>query len=486
MSDSWKLSAPHDANVQGLVVSPFRHLESGEALLLQLPLSGGGAWLDALLAKIPITDATGRSTPSAALAFTWTGLEASGLDEESLTSFSQPFIEGMRQIDRQRRLGDDEATIVEGGPLWSGNAPDAYAPPGATVAEPTATTVHAALLLYHTDGKSLEGLTAAAEEILKPHGVKIVRRIGLSLMLQNQQPREHFGFVDGVSQPVPYGSTIVTVPGSPKVDPRHGIPAGDILLGHPDGNGEPVPGPLTPDQPAAAVLPNNPAAPGYRDLGLDGTYLVLRELRQNVAAFWDSMKAAAAALGHPERDEKWVAARVIGRTLDGDPLCPDGTLEREGGNPANAFGYARDHKGLGCPLGSHMRRANPRDGLAPTPADRKGFLQASNNHRILRRGRKYGPLHSEKPEAERGLLFMAINTDIARQFEFIQQSWMFNSNFATLYDETDPLMGPRGPFTLPGQPLRTRVGVETYVRLVGGDYFFLPSLPALAYLAKLR
>ncbi|HEY2750839.1 hypothetical protein, partial [Phenylobacterium sp.] len=142
-------------------------------------------------------------------------------------------------------------------------------------------------------------------------------------------------------------------------------------------------------------------------------------------------------------------------------------------------------EGLGCPLGSHMRRANPRDGLAPTKGDMQGFLEASNSHRFLRRGRKYGPPFSENPTADRGLLFMAINTDIARQFEFVQQTWMLNESFATLFDETDPLMGPKGFFTLPGKPLRTRVEVETYVRLVGGDYFFLPSLPALAYLGGL-
>ena len=211
----------------------------------------------------------------------------------------------------------------------------------------------------------------------------------------------------------------------------------------------------------------------------------MRELRQDVSAFWDSMEAAATALGTAGCDGAWGGGASFGRTLNGDPLSPAGPVAPVGGEPANAFGFAHDMHGRGCPLGSHIRRANPRDGLAPTKADRQGFLEASNNHRFLRRGRKFGPAFSQQPGADRGLLFMAINTDIARQYEFVQQTWMLNESFATLFDETDPLMGPKGLFTLPAKPLRTRVEVETYVQLVGGDYFFLPSLPALAYLGGL-
>jgi hypothetical protein len=81
---------------------------------------------------------------------------------------------------------------------------------------------------------------------------------------------------------------------------------------------------------------------------------------------------------------------------------------------------------------------------------------------------------------------MCLNTDIVRQFEFIQQTWMLNRNFGTLFGETDPLMGPKGPFTIPKDPLRLKVDVETYVKMVGGDYFFLPSLPALDFMVSLR
>jgi deferrochelatase/peroxidase EfeB len=82
-------------------------------------------------------------------------------------------------------------------------------------------------------------------------------------------------------------------------------------------------------------------------------------------------------------------------------------------------------------------------------------------------------------------LFICLNTDIARQFEFVQQTWLLNPNFATLFDETDPLIGPKGTMTVRDQPLRRRIEVDTFVRMVGGDYFFLPSMPALKYLATL-
>jgi deferrochelatase/peroxidase EfeB len=121
---------------------------------------------------------------------------------------------------------------------------------------------------------------------------------------------------------------------------------------------------------------------------------------------------------------------VIGRSIDGHLLCPDGKVL-----PADQFNFPRndflfkktDPQGFGCPLGSHVRRANPRDSLAKDMASVQTLLDAANNHRILRRGRKYGSTIQQRDQddnVERGLLFMCLNTDIARQFEFIQQRWL--------------------------------------------------------------
>ena len=474
---SWRLTPACAVQAQGLIVSPFSHLEAGLALFLTLPVGAGGAWLKTLLAAVAITDATGKTSPCAAIAFTCPGLAAMGLDQAALATFSDPFTEGMLQEDRRRRLGDEDSLVIPGGPLWSGGA----AP----------TTVHAALLLYAEDAAQIATLRAAARTALDAHHVAAPREIDLSLRFINGVAREHFGFADGISQPVPFGTEIQAPDGTPLAqDPWHGIHAGDILFGHINAHGELAPGPLVKLAPGqASTLPDDNAPEGFGDLGLNGSYLVIRELRQDVALFWNSMDAAAKALGDPAIDATGLAQRAVGRTLNGDPLSPGAPLPPQDGQPSNSFGYlARDSHGFGCPIGSHIRRANPRDGLAPWPESAQPMLQAANNHRILRRGRKFGRSIANPRVADgqdRGLLFMALNTDLERQFEFVQQNWILNQTFAVLYDETDPIVGPRGPFTIPATPLRRRAKVETYIQLVGGEYFFLPSLPALDYLASL-
>ena len=224
--------------------------------------------------------------------------------------------------------------------------------------------------------------------------------------------------------------------------------------------------------------------------------MVVRELRQYVARFWQSLEGNVARIRAHDPSAThvtaaWLAERIVGRNIDGHLLCPSGLLAAdEYKQPQNAFGFAEvDPHGHGCPFGSHVRRANPRDGLARNLASAPALLDAVNNHRILRRGRKYGATATDRRTddgAERGLLFICLNADIARQFEFIQQTWLLNKNFATLYDETDPLMGPKGRFTIPEQPLRRIVDVQTFIQLAGGEYFFLPSLPALRYLSSPR
>jgi deferrochelatase/peroxidase EfeB len=117
------------------------------------------------------------------------------------------------------------------------------------------------------------------------------------------------------------------------------------------------------------------------------------------------------------------------------------------------------------------------------------------NHRILRRGRPYGPPLADPPEpgsddAERGLVFMCLNTDIERQFEFVQHTWLNNPSFAGLDGEVDPAVGPQreggGLFTVPDRPVRYKVaGLPRFVTTRGGVYFFLPSVRALTYLGTM-
>ena len=368
--------------------------------------------------------------------------------------------------------------------------------------------MHALLLLYEKDVGSAQAWAKAVEDALAAHDVKVVHRLPLDLRLdENGIGREHFGFADGLSQPIPYdeksgpestNNSVILTDGKPATrDPWHGVPLGEILLGHTNAHHEKAPGPMVLDDAhsRASGLTADGAPEGFRNLGLDGSYMVVRELKQRVAAFWESLEAGAERIRahdpsatHVTAD--WLAERVIGRNIDGHLLCPSGLLAADQYNqPENAFGFQQtDPDGVGCPPGSHVRRANPRDGLAKNLASAQTLLDAANNHRILRRGRKYGTTLNDRYQddgAERGLLFICLNSDIARQFEFVQQTWLLNRNFATLFDETDPLVGPKGTFTIRERPLRRIVEVETFIQSAGGEYFFLPSIPALNYLETL-
>jgi Dyp-type peroxidase family len=451
----------------------------------------GAEWINSLRQIAPITNAAGKAKRAAALAFTCRGLANLKLPTEVLGTFSTPFREGMYQEDRLRRLGDKvdglwQPTVIEGGPIWSGNT--AIDPPD------TPQTVHALLLLYDSSQAAGEQSADEIKARLAPFGVTVVHRLSLDLRRDsNGVGREHFGFADGLSQPIPYGESVVPS----ERDPWHGVPLGEILLGHNNAHHEKAPGPMVEDNPAGRQqgLDATGAPQGFVNLGLNGSYMVVRELRQYVTAFWKSADAGAARIRAHDPSAmhvtaQWLAERIVGRTTDGHLLCPGRSLPTDANNqPQNAFGFFRtDPYGDGCPLGSHVRRANPRDGLAPNEASAQTLLDAANNHRILRRGRKYGTT-IEDPRVddgqERGLLFICLNTDIERQFEFVQKTWILNQNFATLFDETDPLVGPKGNFTIPQQPLRRIVEVETFIQMVGGEYFFLPSIPALNYLAAL-
>lgn len=526
-SPKWKLSAPVAADTQALVVSGFGRLETGRSLFAALPSEAGGAWLKALNDKIPVTDAarTGRGKVldrAAAIAFTASGLERIGLSEATLASFAPAFREGMFQEDRLRRLGDRRKdkwmdTVIKGGPRWSGNvaapetinAPEAYSVGPEKVSSHITTdlTVHALILLYaHTEADA-DALVEVARAALEPLDVKIVHQLPLLLDVESSGiSREHFGFADGLSQPLPFdaggaverGGETVTQP-----DPVHGVPLGEFLMGYSNGHQEHPPGPVVPGEPDTpdggrperAGLRPHAEARGFYDFGRNGSYLVVRELHQDVAAFWKAMNKASEIIRSKDPDAThitagWIAARVVGRDKEGHLLRPGGPAPAGRNDlPDNDFlFFDKDRHGFGCPLGSHVRRANPRDSLAPEESMKETLLSAANNHRILRRARKYGSNLADPGTddgADRGLLFMCLNTDIARQFEFVQQTWLLNSDFHTLFEEVDPLVGPDGWMTLPEDPLRRRIEVQTFVQMAGGEYFFLPGMAALRYLSLL-
>ena len=251
----------------------------------------------------------------------------------------------------------------------------------------------------------------------------------------------------------------------------------------------------------------NPTAtePG-RDVGRNGAYLVFRKLAQDVPAFWQYCRSQAESLpstGGATATPEFVGAKMVGRWRSGAPLavCPfadDPTLADDP-NKVNDFLYAAaDPHGFGCPVGAHIRRANPRDMLSTLDPDHS--KTTVNHHRILRRGRPYGPPYENPAEAEedgqkRGLLFFCINASIARQFEFVQQTWLTDPKFARFWNEPDPLTGnadsPSGTgpataeFTIPQATLRLRLqNVPRFVTVAAGAYLFLPGLAALRVLTE--
>jgi Dyp-type peroxidase family len=279
------------------------------------------------------------------------------------------------------------------------------------------------------------------------------------------------------------------------------LPAGEFLLGHTNIYGvtadSPVVSPTDDPRQLLSVVPAGAeglnARPGMHDLGRNGTYLVFRQLAQDVAKFWnfiDRSTRNANGTSNPEAQDR-MGAKFVGRWKSGAPLVMSPHKDKPGLENENNFEYlSTDPHGSACPIGSHIRRANPRDSLGP---DAKTALNSANRHRILRRGRSYGH-RLENPMVddgrERGLLFLCLNSDIQRQFEFVQQTWINNPVFGGLGEEVDPLIGniAKGDaiFTVQGQPLRTRVhDLSRFVTVKGGSYFFLPSTRALKYIASL-
>ncbi len=152
----------------------------------------------------------------------------------------------------------------------------------------------------------------------------------------------------------------------------------------------------------------------------------------------------------------------------------------------NDFSFAKDDpQGLRCPFGAHIRRSNPRGSLAPNDPNQAVI---ERRHRILRRGRPYGDDTSEK-----GMLFVALCTDLERQFEFLQQSWVSSPSFQGLSNEPDPITSPppadpSKPFVFtiptPSGPV-TMKNLKSFVTVRAGGYFFMPSRSAIRFLAGL-
>ena len=467
----------------------------GACLLVDLPdtVAEARAWLAALLPHIAFDDGR-RLTKSAVvtLALGPEGLRRLGLPEPALATFPYAFLGGPTDPDRARILGDTGPNDP-GNWRWGHEAP------------------HAALLVY---GKSETDIAALESTLGAPR-----HRVPLKTITQDRS--EPFGFADGISQPIIRG----TYKGLKSVDPIHLVQPGEFILGYPDNRGNKPPGPTLPSTADPANrLPlvdddvARPAAPGDafsrnvvdtpRDLGRNGTYLVIRELEQDVAGFRAYCQRQAArlrdALPEPyDITEEFIASRLIGRWRNGSSTTrhpyhpkhdhPDHPTERpttastapveRPAKPShladNDFLFGtEDPEALRCPFGAHIRRANPRDSLSPGSQEQ---IDISNRHRIIRIGRQIQPGDNGK----RGLFFMCLNADLERQFEFVQQTWLRNPSFHGLSAERDPFASDaQTGFTIPTRygPLRLDP-IPAVVATKGAGYFFLPGKRLLEFLA---
>ena len=503
-SASMSTSTVDYSDVQGLVRFGYRKMTQAAYVLVRVKNAvAARAWLR----SAPITSAvTMNPPPPTALhvAFTSAGLRALGVAETVINGFSPEFIAGMTSDNRTRRLGDT-----------GNNAPWRWEWGGTPNGDDLPHLVVMFFAEPHDGGiEALMGRTMGASWV---DAFTIVRRLGT----ENLDGVEPFGFADGISQPEIDWSAGRDA-SAPVLDYGNLVALGEFLLGYKNEYEKYTDRPLIDASPATEMLLAAQDSPQKKDLGRNGTYLVMRQLRQDVRAFWQFvMNASGADAAAADR----LAAAFVGRMRDGPPLVSAQSTSIPGiGTDAesirlNQFTFDSDASGAACPFGAHIRRANPRNadypghptGLAKLfatfglgrDAFRDDLISSVRFHRILRRGREYGPGITPEQAAqpapandpERGLHFICLNANISRQFEFLQNAWMVNTKFSGLTGESDPLLGDRE--AIGGCPvtsdfnvqtaggLRRRVsGVPQFVTVRGGAYFFLPSLRALQYFAS--
>jgi Dyp-type peroxidase family len=455
-------------DIQGLVARGYSDLKAAAYVTLRIDdPAAARTWLGSLLGQV--TSAPVRASERALnIAFTAAGLQALGLPDVTLAQFSNQFTAGMTTPHRRRMFGDL-------GP----SAPEAWAWGGPSQPEP-----QVMLLLFARDDQSLAHYYAELSQAYG--GVSEVVKLDAIVDLDG---KEHFGFTDGISQPTIEGMS------SRSDTPPNTIRAGEFVLGYVNEYAQYTDRPLLQrNLDPSGMLPLDVEGSGRADLGRNGTYLVFRQLAQDVRGFWRYLQSLSDEPAH----QRWLASKMVGRWPGGAPV----TLSPDSDEPllsnANDFTYQyADSDGLNCPIGAHVRRAHPRDSLDPAPGTARS-VELDKRHRLLRRGREYGPpvppdaLYAEAPadDAERGLYFITIGANIGRQFEFVQHSWVNNPKFDSLYDEPDPVVGYHAQgadsFSIPKDPVRQRLhDIPQFVTTRGGAYFFLPGLRALRYLSSI-
>jgi len=491
-------------DVQGLVRFAYAHHTEACYLLVRIRDAGAArAWC----ATAPVATAEMQADPphtALQVAFTFPGLRSLGVPSDVLSGFSVEFQSGMAgEQNRSRRLGDVGPCAPENWDWGIGEtAPDAV------------------VMLFAFPGK-LQEFAAATEDAAFRQAFQVMQR----LETINLEGHEQFGFKDGVSQPeIDWDGTLDV--SSPRIDYTNMSAPGEFLLGYENEYGKYTDRPLADasDLRTAGLLPAVDA-PQKKDVGRNGTFVVIRTLEQDVRGFWKFLDGRTGSLPDARRQ---LGERMVGRTIDGDPLAPvsaspiAGIPEGAEGDQ-NRFTFARDASATRCPFGAHIRRANPRNTdypghptwWLPRVLAKLGFaaqdfrsdiMASARFHRLLRRGREYGAGKLTPQQAvdqpappgandQRGLHFVCLAANINRQFEFVQNAWLMSTKFDGLTGESDPLLGNRTPigddrstdnFTVPGEPglARCIAGLPRFITVRGGAYFFMPGIRALRYFSR--
>jgi deferrochelatase/peroxidase EfeB len=461
------------ADIQGTILRGYR-VDMGRHFILGITnAAAAGALIGGLVdgtGGLPriTTAARWRVKPDCFvnIAFTAAGLAALGVAPAQLATFDVAFQRGATSPTTANLVGD----VGDSAPSnWIGGLADGQ-------------QVHVVLSLWVDDDPAvLEADTARLRTAFAGCMTELSAHDARAL----PDNKVHFGYRDSIAQP--------TVIGAP---PRkHEIPddqtpvaTGELLLGYPNQGG----GTYT-VQPA--------------ELAANASYAAFRILEQDVAGFEAFLTEYAAKAGI---DPEMLAAKVCGRWRNGNPLelvpAPAPVLPV---SQLNDFRYTDpaqdDTLGLKCPIGSHIRRNNPRD-AAVVGTD-------STHHRIVRRAMPYGPAydpaHPDSAATPRGLIGYFINASLFNQFEFLTGQWNLLSTFVKSapapcgsgtgnpvlnISGEDVFLGVNDPasssFTIPacsasGRANQTLKGFPRLITTRGGAYCFLPGIKGLRYLAQL-